>query len=295
MQRLARLLVLLVLLQLALAAPALAHGDARPEKQAILLVAFGSSLPEGQKALKAFDALARKAFPGVEVRWAWTSRLIREKLDAAKTPHPESPALALARLAEGGYTRVAVQSLHSIPGEEFSELEETVARFQGMPKGLRRITLGRPLLDSPQDVQRAAAVLLEAYGHRREGEAVLFMGHGTHHSGNAMYPALQYHLWMLDKGAFVATVEGAPSLDDVLPLLARDRIRSVRLVPLMAVAGDHAHNDMAGTEEDSFASRIKAQGMGSAPVLQGLAETPAVAAIWLDHLREAMQDLKEAK
>lgn len=295
MQRLARFLVLLILLQLALAAPALAHGDARPDKEAILLVAFGSSMPEGQKALKAFDALARKAFPGVEVRWAWTSRIIRDKLTAAKAAHPDSPALALARLAEDGYTRVAVQSLHSIPGEEFSELEETVARFQGMPKGLRAISLGRPLLTSPQDIQRAAAILLEAYGLRKEGEAVIFMGHGTHHSGNAMYPALQYHLWMLDKNAFVATVEGAPSLDDVMPLLQRNNIRSVRLMPLMAVAGDHAHNDMAGTEEDSFASRLKAQGIVSRPVLQGLAETPPVAALWLDHLRDAVKDLKEAK
>ncbi len=295
MQRLSRFLVLLFLLQLALAAPALAHGDSRPDKEAILLVAFGSSMPEGQKALKSFDAMARKAFPGVEIRWAWTSRIIRDKLAAAKTAHPDSPALALARLAEDGYTRVAVQSLHSIPGEEFTELEETVQRFQGMPKGLRAITLGRPLLTTPADLPLAAKALLESQAGRKPGEAVIFMGHGTAHAGNAMYPALQYHLWMLDKSAFVATVEGIPALDDVLPLLARDKAQSVRLVPLMAVAGDHAHNDMAGGEEDSFASRLKAQGIAAKPVLQGLAETPALAALWLDHLRDAVQALKEAK
>ena len=295
MRRLSRFLVLLLLLQLVLAAPAMAHGDSRPDKEAILLVAFGSSMPEGQKALKSFDALARKAFPGVEVRWAWTSRIIRDKLTAAKTPHPDSPVLALARLAEDGYTRVAVQSLHSIPGEEFSDLEETVRRFDGMPKGLRAITLGRPLLALPADLPLAAKALLEAQGQRKPGEAVIFMGHGTAHTGNAMYPALQYHLWMLDKDAFVATVEGAPSLDEVLPLLQRNSIRSARLVPLMAVAGDHAHNDMAGKEEDSFASRLKAQGIASTPVLQGLAETPAIAALWLEHLRDAVQELKEMK
>lgn len=293
MQRLARFFVLLVLLQLALAAPALAHGDARPEKQAILLVAFGSSMTEGQKALKAFDATVRRAYPGMEIRWAWTSRIIRDKLTAAKTAHPESPALALARLAEDGYTQVAVQSLHSIPGEEFSDLEDTVARFRGMPKGLRKITLGQPLMTSPEDIQRAAKALLESQGKRKPDEAVIFMGHGTPHSGNAMYPALQYHLWLLDPDAFVATVEGVPSLDDVLPLLARHKIRSARLVPLMAVAGDHAHNDMAGKEEDSFASRLKAQGIASTPVLQGLAETPAVAALWLEHLRRAVAALQD--
>lgn len=288
------LLALLLLLS-AQAVPALAHGDSRPDKEAILLVAFGSSMPEGQKALKAFDAQARAAFPGIEVRWAWTSRIIRDKLTTAKTAHPGSPALALAQLAEDGYTRVAVQSLHSIPGEEFTDLEETVKRFGGMPKGLRAISLGRPLLSTPEDLKLAAKALLDSQAGRKEGEAVLFMGHGTEHPANAMYPAMQYQLWTLDPTAFVATVEGAPALDDVLPLLKRDHIRSVRLVPLMAVAGDHAHNDMAGKEEDSFASQIKALGIQTTPVLRGLAETPAVSALWLEHLRDAVKALKEMK
>ncbi|MES9997475.1 sirohydrochlorin cobaltochelatase [Desulfovibrio aminophilus] len=288
------LFVLLLLLS-AQAVPALAHGDTRPDQEAILLVAFGSSMPEGQKALKAFDAAVRSAFPGVEVRWAWTSRIIRDKLTKAKTAHPGSPALALAQLAEDGYTRVAVQSLHSIPGEEFTELEETVKRFDGMPKGLRAITLGRPLLSTPEDLKLAAKALLDSQSGRKDGEAVLFMGHGTGHPGNAMYPAMQYQLWTLDPNAFLATVEGTPALDDVLPLLKRNNVRSVRLVPLMAVAGDHAHNDMAGKEEDSFASQIKALGIQTTPVLRGLAETPAVSALWLEHLRDAVKALKVLK
>lgn len=283
-------LSLFVLLLLA-AVQVRAHGDSRPDKQAILLVAFGSSFPEGQKALKSFEATVRQAFPGMEVRWAWTSRIIRDKLSAAGTAHPSSPALALAQLAEDGYTQVAVQSLHSIPGEEFSELEETVRRFQGLPKGLRTITLGRPLLSEPGDLPLAAKTLLETQAGRAKGEAVLFMGHGTAHPGNAMYPALQYYLWQLDPDAFLATVEGTPSLDDVLPLLKSRHVRSARLVPLMAVAGDHAHNDMAGTEADSFASRLSKAGITPRPVLRGLAETPALAQLWLEHLREAVKAL----
>lgn len=285
----------LALLLLLAAVSAQAHGDSRPDKQAILLVAFGSSMPEGQKALKAFEATVRQAFPGTEVRWAWTSRIIRDKLTAAKTAHPSSPALALAQLAEDGYTRVAVQSLHSIPGEEFTELEETVQRFQGLPKGLRAISLGRPLLSVPEDLPLAAKALLESQHGRAADEAVLFMGHGTAHPGNAMYPALQYYLWQLDPNAFLATVEGTPSLDDVLPRLARNHARTVRLVPLMAVAGDHAHNDMAGKEADSFASRLSAAGMKPQPVLRGLAETPVLAQLWLAHLREAVQALGTRK
>ncbi|MDO9633323.1 MAG: sirohydrochlorin cobaltochelatase, partial [Humidesulfovibrio sp.] len=123
------------------------------------------------------------------------------------------------------------------------------------------------------------------------GEAVLLMGHGTDHPANAAYAGLQLALWKHDQNIFIATVEDTPGLDEVIPVLKRQGVRNVHLVPLMSVAGDHAHNDMAGTEKDSWASKLLAAGIKSTPVLVGLGSRPAVAELWIDHLRDAVKEL----
>jgi sirohydrochlorin cobaltochelatase len=117
------------------------------------------------------------------------------------------------------------------------------------------------------------------------------MGHGTQHPANAAYAALQLEIWKHDPGVYVATVEAAPSLDDVLPALKRQGARSVLLVPLMGVAGDHAQNDMAGEGKDSWASRLAAAGFAPKADLTGLGSRPAVAKLWIEHLKDAVKEL----
>lgn len=289
--RAALLCTLLLSLALPCAAQA-AHGDKAPEKTGILLVAFGTSVPEAKQAIDALRAGAEAAFPGVPVRLAYSSKIIRDKL-AGEGEQRRSPAQALADMAAEGFTRVAVQSLHSIPGREYSDIKATAELFQAMPKGLRAVSVGRPLLYSPEDIVTAAAAILPILPAHKKGEAVLLMGHGTEHPANAAYAALQLELWKKDPAVFVATVEGAPALDDLLPLLKRQGVRTAHLVPLMSVAGDHARNDMAGPEEDSWASRLKAAGIASRPVLVGLGSRPGVAALWVEHLRDAVKELEK--
>lgn len=252
---------------------------------AILLVAFGSSMPEAQVSFENIDALVREAYPDHTVRWAFTSHLIVEKIreETGKTLY--SPTEALDMLKEDGFTKVAIQSLHSIPGEEYSDLAHIVQGVEGLD-----IRIGLPLLASEQDVERVAdAMLANVPVERRAQDAVVFMGHGTHHEGNARYHVLKNALVSRDSNVFLGTVEGSPTLDDVLAGLAQSDVENVYLVPFMSVAGDHARNDMAGGEPDSWNTIIAGHGYHCVPVLKGTAEYENIVGVWIDHLHVAMQ------
>lgn len=281
----------LVVFLLALCDPALAGHKERPPKKGILLVAFGTTVPEARTALDHIGQQALKRFADLEIRWAYSSRIVRERL-AAQGLHFDSPAMALARMMDDGFTHVAVQSLHTIPGEEFHGLRQTVQAFSGLPKGMDSVVLGWPLLADPDDVEAcAAAIMASLPPERKAGEAVIFLGHGTHHPANIYYPGLQYFLNRLDPLVLIGNLDGTPSLDDVRGVLRDRKVSKVYLQPFMAVAGDHAVNDMAGDEEDSWKSVLEADGLNCVPVLRGTAEFPAFVDIWLDHLQAALERL----
>lgn len=278
-----------------LPATSLAHGDhdKTPDpKTGILLVAFGSSLPEAQASFQNIDAKVRAAHPDIPVQWAFTSHIIREKLARQEGKQLLSPAQALSLMADRGFTHVAVQSLHTIPGEEFHSLLQTVHAFESFPEGIAHLSIGTPLLGVTQDLDRTAdALLANAPADRSSDQALVFMGHGTHHPGNVYYIAMQELLRSRDPLAFMGTVEGSPSLDQVRSELKRRGVKKVWLMPFMSVAGDHAQNDMAGPEADSWVSVLTADGMDCTPVLKGTAEFDNIVAIWLDHLEQALHEL----
>jgi sirohydrochlorin cobaltochelatase len=273
-------------------AQASGHGKEKPPKKGILLVVFGSTHPEAQAA---FNAIAQKTaalFPGVPVRFAYTSHIIREKL-AKEGKALESPAQALANMANDGFTHVAVQSFHTIPGKEFHDLLSVVRGFHGMPDAPQKITVGAPLLNTQEDMDKAAKALLATLPKtRKPGEAVVLMGHGTPHPANAMYPALMWQTQQTDSGVFIGTVEGYPGPDEILAALKKQDVKKIWLMPFMSVAGDHAKNDMAGDEEDSWKSRFTKAGLSCEPVLKGTAEYPEFLDIWMAHLASAVKELE---
>ncbi len=265
-----------------------AHGDKKPEKTAILLVAFGTSVPEAQLVFDRIDEQTRKAFPGVEIRWAFTSRIIRAKL-AKEGKSLESPETALARLMSDGYTHVAVLSLQTIPGEEFHELYQNAMLFGQMAGGFKKIEVARPLLSSAQDMETVAGILMKNIPDRKPGDAVVFMGHGTgHHPADAIYLAMNQVFQEIDPLAFVRTVEGSLTIETLLPKLKQLDIKKIYLVPLMSVAGDHARNDMAGDEPDSWKSILTRNGYPCEIILKGTADYPGIVEVWLDHLRTVL-------
>ncbi len=261
------------------------HGQKRAMKKGILLVAFGTSIPEAQSAFRNIERRAKAAFPGIPIRWAYTSSIIRHKL-AKEGKQIDSVEIALARMMDEEFTHVAVQSLHTIGGQEYHDLQRNAHAFGQMAGGFDRLIVGYPLLATERDIQRVTEILLRVIPEeRREGDAVVFMGHGTHHPSNAFYAALMYHLQRRDRNVFVGTVEGAPAIEDLKAILIERGIKKAYLMPFMSVAGDHAINDMAGDEEDSWKTILTKAGITCSPVLKGTAEYDEVVDIWLDHLR----------
>ncbi len=272
-----------------LALPALAagHGKKASKKVGILLVAFGSSLPRAQVSFDNIDKKVRATYPEIPVRWAYTSTIIRKKL-ARQGKHLDSPEVALAKMQDEGFTHLAVQSLHTIGGSEYHDLRRTVGAFKSMG-GFERIILGYPLLATQRDMQRTVDAILNTIpAERTKAEAVVLMGHGTHHPANAFYAALMFQLQLRDPLVFVGTVEGYPEVDLITELLLKQKINKAYLMPFMSVAGDHAINDMAGNGDDSWKSILTKAGIQSVPILKGTAEYDDFVNIWVDHLRGSL-------
>ena len=259
------------------------HGHKIEKKVGILLVAFGSSEASAQVSFENIAKKTKAAYPDIPVRWAYTSTIIRKKL-AKQGKQLDSPEVALAKMQDEGFTHVAVQSLHTIGGDEYHDLRRTVGAFKIMG-GFQRIILGYPLLATQKDMERAVDAILENIpSERKPDEAVVLMGHGTHHPSNAFYAALMFQLQLKDPNVFVGTVEGYPEVDLMRELLAKNKIKKAYLMPFMSVAGDHAKNDMAGDEDDSWKSIFTKAGIECIPVLKGTAEFENFVQIWVDHL-----------
>jgi sirohydrochlorin cobaltochelatase len=206
---------------LALLACVAGNGDLaaaeRPAKTGIVLVAFGTTVPEARAAYDAIERRVVASFPDTPVRWAYTSAAVRGKV-ARRGQALDSLETALARMMDEGFTHVAVQSLHVIAGWEFLEVQRNAAAFGGMAGGFARVTVGAPLLGAAADFPRVAAALLKMAADHAPGEAVVFMGHGTTHASNAGYAALMYHLQRRDPAVFMGTAGQGPGIEEIRDL-----------------------------------------------------------------------------
>ena len=258
-------------------------------KKAILAVSFGTSYPDTlRKTIAATEQALAEAFPGWEVRRAFTSGMIIRKLKERDGVEIENVSQAMDRLEQEGYTHVAVQSTHVMHGEEYekmlSQLEPYRLRMQ--------ISVGMPLLHSEGDYTSVAQALLNWLPPLDADEALVLMGHGTTHFANSAYAQMEHMLQGLCDRVYLATVEGYPALDSVERQLAkRPEIRRLMLAPFMLVAGNHAQNDMSG-DEDSWAEQLKNAGYPVRCILKGLGECPAIRALFVEHCHQAVEALK---
>lgn len=261
---------------------ALAWGDdSVVEKKGVLMVSFGTTVPSAKRAIEAIHSAIKSSCPDVEVRLAYTSNIIRRKL-AKEGVDIDSPMIALSKMRDEGFTDVVVVSTHIIPGEEYGDLQAVVQAFQSIEGkyGFDRLVLSEPLLYREEDFKAMAGFLKRTYGSKVDGDGVVaLMGHGSPHFANSAYGQLQVVLDDLAPGFVVGTVEGTPELDHVVRRLNHVKARKVTLAPLMIVAGDHAMNDMAGPDEDSWATVLKEQGFRVSSVLKGLGEYDEIGAM----------------
>lgn len=267
-----------------------AHGGKTAAKKAILLVTFGTTVPEAMKVFDRIDEQCRKTFPDMEIRWAYTSKMIRSKL-SKEGKVLDSPEMAMARLLEDGYTHVALLSLHTIPGVEFHELIQNARLFGQMAGGFEKIRVALPLLSSSQDMDTVADILMKNITGRTPADAVLFMGHGTeNHPADAIYLAMNQVFQDIDPLVFVGTVEGRLKIETLLPKLKKAKVKKVYLTPLMSVAGDHTINDLRGDDSDSWKSILTKNGYSCEIISKGTAEYPEIVTIWLNHLKAVLAD-----
>lgn len=267
------------------------HGGQKDMKIGILLVAFGSSEQSAQVSFDNIDTKVRQTYPDLAVKWAYTSHIIRRKL-TGQGKKLDSPEVALAKMIDEGFTHVAVQSLHTIAGAEYHDLRRVVDSFK-MMGAFESIMLGYPMMGTQEDMERTVSAILAVIPDgRKTDEAVVFMGHGTHHPSNAFYAALNFQVQFRDPNIFIGTVEGYPDIDTVIALLRRNKIEKAYLMPFMSVAGDHAKNDMAGDDEDSWKSILTREGFEVVTVLKGTAEFDEFVDIWVDHLGGPLSHFK---
>lgn len=262
-------------------------------KKAILVVSFGTSYEETRKVtIEAIEDKVKETYKDYEVRRAFTSHIIIRKLKKVYNMHVDTPEEALERLKNEGFEEVIVQPLHLIPGLEFDYIKKILTH--GYKNSFKKVEIGRPLLyfkgeeeGHPDDYVLMAKAVKEQI---KEGENVLFMGHGTPHYANAVYACFQCVLQ--DEGmknVYMANVEGYPYIDNAVKRIKEDNIKEITLMPFMLVAGDHAQNDMAGDEEDSFKSILEAEGIKVNVYMHGLGENKKVQELYIQHLEDAIE------
>lgn len=256
-------------------------------KKAILVVSFGTSYINSLKScIESIEKLVENTFKDYEVRRAFTSGMIIAKMKKRDNIHIDSPAEALDKLQKDGFTEVIVQPLHIMFGEEYEKVENLVIELKRR-NVFDKIELGDPLLFRSKDYDIAVDALKTQLPSLKDNEAVILMAHGTVHQANASYFQFEYVAKRkINKKIYIATVEGYPLIEDVIEDLKYDKIEKVNLVPFMLVAGDHAHNDMAGDQEDSWKNILISNGFEVEVYLKGIGENKNIQQIYIDHIKK---------
>ena len=259
----------------------------------ILVVSFGTSYNENRRVtIGAIEGAIGRAYAGYEVRRAFTSQVIIDKLRERDGVEIDNVEKALNRAAADGIANLIVQPTHLMEGYEYMDLAGVLKGYEGV---FEKVVLGEPLLSSDEDFHMVVNAITEKTAAYDDGRtAICFLGHGTGADSNRVYPKLQEIL----KGAgyenyYIGTVEARPDVADVAAALSENGFyKRVVLEPLMVVAGDHANHDMAGDGEDSWKSVLEHEGYEVECVLEGLGQIPAVRDIYVRHVEAAMDCLE---
>lgn len=260
-----------------------------PPNKAILLAAFGTVRENARKGFSIVDARVRAAHPGWDVAWAFTSEKVRRGI-ARAGQHADSVEEALDRLVRHGVTHLAVQSLHTAPGSEYEAMRSTC--LERLNKGnFIALDVGGPLLDTPDDLIRAADGLYSYIPPLKQNDAVVLIGHGAIHEGHACYAALQQTARNVVPDILIGTLTGEPGIDTIVQRLRERSAQKVHLLPFLSVPGYHVCKDIAGSDPASWSSRIRAAGMNCTVRRSGIVDHPPFVDIWMEHLQRIITRL----
>lgn len=276
----------------------------------ILVVSFGTSFNDSRVAdIKGVEDAIAAANPDWSVRRAFTAQIIINHVQARDDEKIDNMDQALERAVKNGVKNLVVQPTHLMHGAEYDELSEAVEKYKDK---FESVKIAEPLLGEVgsdatvvnEDKKAVAEILteeaVEKAGYdsldaaKEEGTAFVFMGHGTSHTAKISYSQMQSQMTALGyDNVFIGTVEGEPedtSCESVIEKVSAAGYKNVILRPLMVVAGDHANNDMAGSDDDSWLSQFKASGKFDKidTQINGLGEIEGIQKLYVEHTAAAM-------
>ena len=259
----------------------------------LLVVSFGTSFNDSRRlTIGGIEAAIAEALPEFSVRRGFTAQIIIDHVERRDGIHIDNVTEALDRAVNNGVKNLVVQPTHLMHGFEYDELVETLG---GYADAFEQVVVAEPLLTSDDDFARVAAVLVDQTRDFDDGEtAIVYMGHGTEHEYNKVYAQMQDVLESMNaENYYIGTVEAEPSLEDVMAALEGKGYKRVVLRPMMVVAGDHANNDMAGDEEDSWKTILTEAGYEVVCVLEGLGQVPEIQQLYVEHAQAAVAQLEK--
>ena len=256
------------------------------------VASFGTSFNDSRRlTIGAIEKRMADTFPDWSVRRGFTSQIIIDHIQKRDKVAIDNITQALDRAADNKVKTLVVQPTHLMYGLEYKDLEKEVGKYTD---AFEKVAIGAPLLDTDGDMADVVDAIVKATAEYDDGEtAIVFMGHGTEADSNGVYAKMQQVL--TDSGHkhyFIGTVEASPTVQDVLKQVKKGSYKKVVLEPLMIVAGDHANNDMAGDEEDSWKSIFEKEGYEVTCVLRGLGELEDIQNILVRHAQSAMDSVK---
>ena len=279
----------------------------------ILVVSFGTSFNASRaQDIGGIEKAIQEANPDASVRRAFTAQIIINHIQARDGEKIDNMQQALDRAVKNGVKTLIVQPTHLMHGAEYDELSEAVKAYEDK---FEKVVISEPLLGKvgktsaiTNEDKRAVAIAnteraLSLAGYNslsqadKDGTAFVFMGHGTSHAAKITYSQMASQMANLDFGnVFIGTVEGEPeetACENVIEAVKAAGYKKVVLRPLMVVAGDHANNDMAGDDEDSWKSMFTASGAFEKIdcQIEGLGGIPAVQTVYVNHTADAKKKL----
>ena len=258
-------------------------------KPVILVVSFGTSYNDNRDlSIGAVEEAIQAAYPDWEVRRAFTAQTVIDILDERDAIDTDNVTEAMDKLVADGVKKVVIQPTHVMNGAEYDDVMAEIAPYADQFEGF---AVGAPLLTGVEDYEAVTEALLAENEYAGSADtAIVYMGHGTHHFANATYSQAQLVMQAAGyENVFVGTVEGFPALENVMANVTAYGAEKVVLYPFMVVAGDHASNDMAGDEEDSWKTAFANAGFEVECVLEGLGQNAGVQAIYVEHVQAAME------
>lgn len=282
----------------------------------LLVVSFGTSFNDSRaEDIGGIEKALQKAYPDWSVRRAFTAQIIINHVQARDGEKIDNMDQALQRAVDNGVKNLIVQPTHLMHGAEYDELSEAVASYSDK---FESVSIAEPLLgevgsadDSVNSDKEAVAKAVTAEAvktagyesldaAKEDGTAFVFMGHGTSHTAKISYSQMQNQMNVLGyDNVFIGTVEGEPedtACEAVIEKIQEAGYKKVVLRPLMVVAGDHANNDMAGDDDDSWKSQFEASGVFDSIETQiaGLGQIPVIQDLYVSHTHAAMEELGTA-